>query len=170
MNVNLLQILRFIHIVSSAFWVGGAVTLGFFVFPVLLNGNPAPGAYLKQIMMGRKLAMFLTLTLVLAVLSGGYLYRLDFPKMGGAAFNPRALDYTLGAFLGILAAVVALFVNMPTGMKLGTVVDTIGSGAPSVEQTNELTRLSRKLIIATRSVAILLLGAAALMSLARYAR
>lgn len=170
MDINLLQLLRFIHIVAGSVWVGTAVTMGFFVLPVLLTGNPATAAHLKQIMLGRKLAMFLPLSMVLVVLSGGYLYWLDFPNMAGATFDRRALDYTLGAFLGILAAIVGVFVTMPTGMKLGAIVDSIGSGAPSAGQSNELARLSRKMLIGARSNAVLLLGAVALMALARYAR
>ena len=45
MSNNLLQLLRFIHIVAATFWVGTAITLGFFVYPVLLTGDLAkPGS------------------------------------------------------------------------------------------------------------------------------
>ena len=170
MDLTLLQLLRFIHIVSGAFWVGTAVTLAFFVFPALLAGETSGGRYLKQIMMQRKLAPVITVAMLLVILSGGYLWRLDFPHISGGTFDRRTLDYTLGAFLGILAAIVGLFVNMPTGMKLGAVVDSIGTGVPSVESSEQAARLSRKLLIATRCIAILLLGAVSLMALARYAR
>jgi len=169
MNVNLLQMLRFVHIVSASIWVGTAVTLGFFVYPVLLTGDPANTRFLRQIMIGRKLAFFLSLVMLLVILSGGYLYWKDFRGVPMVGFDRRTLDYTLGAFFGILAAIVGLSVNMPTGMRIGAVSDSVGAGAPTIEQSNELARLSRKLLIATRCIAILTLGSAALMALARYA-
>jgi hypothetical protein len=169
MDVNLLQTLRLLHIVAATFWVGTAVTLGFFVFPVLLNGDVANGRLVRQIMMGRKLSAFLPIAMLLVVISGLFLYRLDFPNMATSYGGRRGLDYTLGAFLGILAAIVGVTVTMPTGLKIGAVIDSVGAGTPTAEQSNELLRLSRKLIIASRSLAILLLGAAALMALARHA-
>jgi len=170
MDLNLLQLLRFIHIVAASFWVGTAVTLGFFVYPVLLTGEPGTTRLIRQIMMGRKLAAVIPVAMILVVLSGVYLYWIDFPRMSMVSFDRRALDYTLGGFLGIVALVVGFSVNMPTGIKLTAVMDSIGAGSPTAGQTNELGRLSRKLLIATRCVAILALGGAALMALARNAR
>lgn len=170
MNTDLLQLLRFIHIVAAVFWVGAAVTMGFFVFPVLLTGDLGTTRLTRQIMMGRKLAIILPVVTLLVVISGGYLYWIDFPNMSMSVFTPRALDYTLGAFLGIVALIVGFSINMPTGIKLTAVMDSIGTASPTIEQSNEIARLSRKLLIATRCIAILTLGSAALMALARYAR
>lgn len=170
MDANLLQLLRFIHIVSASFWVGTSVTLAFFVYPALLTGDVGGARFLRQIMLQRKLAMVVVIVMLLAVLSGGYLYGADLASMWSPALTRRGLDYTLGGFFGILAFIVVLSVNAPTGLKLGAIVDSIGAENPTVEQSNQLSRLSRKLIIATRCVAILLLGSAALMALARNAR
>ena len=170
MTIHLLQMLRFIHIVASVFWVGAAATMGFFVLPVLLSGDLGGTRLARQIMMGRKLAVVLPVITLLVVISGGYLYWMDFPNMSMSTFNPRALDYTLGAFFGIVAMIVGFSINMPTGIKLTAVMDSAGTGSPTVEQSSEIARLSRKLLIATRSIAILTLGAAALMALARNAQ
>jgi uncharacterized membrane protein len=170
MDSNMLQLLRFIHIVAATLWVGTAVTLGFFVYPVLLNGDLANMRIIRQIMLGRKLATMMPVTMLLVVLSGAYLYWIDFPNMSMMHLDPRSLDYTLGAFFGIVALITGFSVNMPTGVRMTAVMDSIGAGNPTIEQTSEIARLSRKLIIATRCVAILAAGSAGLMALARYAR
>jgi len=170
MDHTVLQLIRLTHIVAAAFWMGTAITLGFFVYPVLLTADIGASRFVRQIMITRRLAVFVMLAALLAVISGVYLYWGDFGKMASGPLTRRALDYMIGGFLGIVALGVAIFVNMPTGMKMGGIVDSIGTGNLSAEQANELGRLSRKLIIATRGVAALLLGAAALMALARYAQ
>ena len=170
MDVNLLQMLRLVHIVCGAFWVGCAVTLGFFVNPALLNGDAADMRSLHRIMKKGKLGALLPLAVVLAIASGLWLYRIDFPDMQMATLSRRAFDYALGGFLGVVAFIVGVTILLPTGTKLGVLADTIGTGAPSEPQRSELVRLSRKLLIASRANGILTLGAAAFMALARYAR
>jgi uncharacterized membrane protein len=169
MNNNLLQLLRFVHIVSASAWVGIAVTLGFFISPAILTGDAAGSRLIKRIMFEKKLGIYLPLIVILAIASGAWLYRIDFPNMTTATFSKRALDYTLGAFLGIVAFIVGVTVNLPTGRKLVALGDAVGSGTPTVEQSNEMVKHSRRLLISGRSTAILALGAAALMALARYA-
>lgn len=170
MDLNLLQLLRFVHIVSAAFWMGCAVTLGFFVNPTILTADVAGAQLLKRLMMQRKLAVYLPLSVILAMVSGFWLFRIDFPDMATMTYSRRGLDYTLGAFFGVLAFIVGVTVNLPTGKKIAILGDFVGTAAPTTEQSNELARLSRRLLISNRSTAILTLGAAGLMALARYAR
>jgi hypothetical protein len=170
MDHTVLQLARLVHIVAAAFWVGAATTLGFFVYPALLTADIGATRLVRQIMITRRLAIFVMLSALLAVISGAYLYWGDFGTMPSGPLTRRALDNAIGGFLGVLALGTAIFVNMPTGMKMGAVVDSIGTGNPPADQANELARLSRKLIIATRSVSILALGAAAFMALARNAQ
>lgn len=169
MDANLLQLIRFVHIVSASVWVGIAVTLAFFVNPTLLDGSIDGARTMKAIMMRRKLVMWLLFVVLLAIASGLRLYRIDFPHLSSATFDRRALDYTLGGFFAITAFIVGITINIPTGRKIAALADAVGPGSPTAEQNNELVRLSRRLIIASRSTAILTLGAAALMALARYA-
>jgi hypothetical protein len=91
------------------------------------------------------------------------------PGMNGAPQTRGQLDYALGAALGVLAGLVMIFVTAPTGSKLSTLIGSVGAGAPTTEQGAEIVRLARRMIIGVRSIAILTLGAASLMALARYA-
>jgi uncharacterized membrane protein len=170
MDVTLLQVLRFVHIVSGAFWLGCAVTLGFFVNPALLTGDVASAQRLKHIMVRAKLAVFLPVAVILAIASGLWLYRIDFPNMQMQFFTRRALDYSLGGFLAIIAFIVGVSLNLPTGSKIAVLADAIGPAIPTADQSAELARLSRKLLVSSRATAILTLGAGAFMALARYAR
>ena len=168
MNPNLLQLLRLVHIVSASFWVGTAAVLGFFLMPAVLTSDFAGARLMGRVMIERNLRIYILFAMLLTLISGGYLYWHDFHGMGNPATREQ-IDFSLGALLGILAGLVIVFVNVPTGMKFGAVLDSIGAGAPSEDQASHIARLSRKLLIATRCVAILTLGAAALMALARFA-
>ncbi len=170
MDVNLLQVLRLVHIICGAFWLGCGVTLGFFVNPALLTGDVGSARRLEHIMMRGKLGAILPVTVILAIASGLWLYRIDFPQMQMQFFTRRALDYTLGGFLAIIAFIVGISINLPTGSKIAVLANAIGSASPTAEQGAELARLSRKLLISSRAAAILTLGAGAFMALARFAR
>jgi uncharacterized membrane protein len=170
MDGNLLQLLRFAHIVSASIWVGITFTLAFFIHPALLTGDFAAARFLTRVMLRHKLGIYLPIVVVLALASGLWLYRIDFPHLTMQTFTPRALDYILGGFFGIIAFIVGVSVNLPTGGKIASLTDSMGAGAPTAEQSNELARLSRRLLISGRSTAILTLGAVALMALARFAR
>ncbi|MBA3646899.1 MAG: hypothetical protein H0W63_12100, partial [Gemmatimonadaceae bacterium] len=117
-----------------------------------------------------KLGAILPVTVILAIASGLWLYRIDFPQMQIEFFTRRALDYTLGGFLAIIAFIVGISINLPTGSKIAVLANAIGPASPTAEQGAELARLSRKLLISSRAVAILTLGAGAFMALARFAR
>jgi len=170
MDANLLQLLRLVHILSGAFWLGCGVTLGFFVNPALLNGDVASAQRLKHIMVRGKLGAFLPMVVILTIASGLWLYRIDFPQMQMQFLTRRAFDYTLGAFFAIVAFIVGVSLNLPTGSKIAVLADAIGTAQPTADQAAELARLSRKLLIASRAAAILVLGAGAFMALARFAR
>ena len=170
MDVSLLQLLRLVHVLGGAFWLGCGVTLGFFVNPALLTGDVGSAQRLKRIMIGGRLGVALPIAAILAIASGLWLYRIDFPQMEMQFFTRRALDYALGGFLAIVTFIVGVTVNLPTGSKLETLSDAIGTAAPTAEQAAELARLSRKLLISSRAAAVLILGAGAFMALARFAR
>lgn len=169
MDVSLLQLLRLVHVLGGAFWLGCAVTLGFFVNPALLTGDVVSAQRVKHVMVRAKLGVILPVAVILAIVSGLWLYRIDFPHMRMDTITPRAIDYSLGAFLAIVAFIVGVSVNMPTGSKIAVLADAIGPAAPTTEQSAELVRLSRKLLISSRATAVLTLGAGAFMALARYA-
>src|SRR5438128_1839479 len=100
MDVNLLQVLRFVHIVCASFWLGTGVTMGLFVGPALLTGDAPSALKLVRVMIGKRLGVWLPIAALLALISGMWLYRIDFPQM--QSFTPRSLDYTLGGFFGLL--------------------------------------------------------------------
>lgn len=170
MEVDLVQALRLVHILCAAFWLGCAVTLAFFVNPALLNGDPLSAQKLKHIMVRGKLGVILPLVVILAIASGLWLYRIDFPHMRMQTMTRRAFDYTLGGFLAIVAFIVGVSINLPTGSKIAVLADAIAPAPATTEQSAELVRLSRKLLISARATAILTLGAGAFMALARYTR
>jgi uncharacterized membrane protein len=157
-----------VHIVSASFWLGAASTLAFFVIPALMSAEMTGMRLMKQIMIERRLRIYTLLAMLLTIGSGAYLLT-NAAGMKGAPQTPAQMDYAIGAVLGVLAGLVLLFVAAPTGSKLGKLVGSLGAGAPTTEQGAEIVRLARRMIIGARSIAILTLGAASLMALARYA-
>ena len=169
MSPALVQSLRFVHIVAGSFWVGAASVLAFFVLPTMLAADITGARLMKNIMITRNLRFYSLGAMLLTLASGAYLYWGRFAQTAGGQMTRPALDYAIGGFLGLLAGGIILFVNAPTGTKLGAIIDSTGAATPTAEQSAEITRLSRKLLIATRMVAILVLGAASFMALARFA-
>lgn len=170
MEVNLIQLLRLVHILLAAFWLGCGVTLAFFVNPALLTGDVASAQRLKRIMVAGKLGVALPTAAILAIVSGLWLYRIDFPHMQMQTLTQRAFDYAMGGFFAIVTFVVGMSVNIPTGSKIGVLADAIGMAEPTADQAAELARLSRKLLISARAAAILILGSGAFMALARFTK
>src|SRR5438552_11569624 len=106
MNPYLLQALRVTHIVSAAFWVGAASTLAFFVFPTLMAAEMTGVRLMRQVMIERKLRVYVILAMLMTIASGIYLYWRRFSPMGGSPATRAEIDYGLGALLGILAGIV----------------------------------------------------------------
>lgn len=168
-NPYLLQTLRVVHILSASFWLGAASTLAFFVMPALVAAEMTGVRLMKEIMIVRHLRIYTLLAMLLTIGSGAYLLSQGPVGMHGPPQTRGQLDYALGGLLGVLAGLVLLFVMAPTGSKLSSLVQSFGAGSPTTEQGTEVVRLVRRMLIGARSIAILTLGAASFMALARYA-
>jgi len=75
MSDLIIAILRVIHIGFGAFWVGGTITLGFFIFPMMKASSPGGGQFATQLMARTRLLTVLTVAGLIAIAAGIFLYR-----------------------------------------------------------------------------------------------
>lgn len=161
-------ILILLHVAFGVVWAGGAISIGFFIIPSVLDAGPAGGAVMAGVAK-RKLPIFLTVSAAMVVLTGLRMYMVRFSP--GWVATPEGIVLSLGALAGLGAFVIGFFVQKPTVERMGALAGKIAaSGAPpSAADAAELQALRTRL----RKVAIVtawhLLVAATLMAAHRLA-
>ena len=160
-------VLILVHVVFGILWAGGAIVLGLFVVPSVLDAGPAGGAVMAGVVK-RKMPVVLTMAAGLVVLSGLRLYMLRFS--GAWLLSPEGIVLSLGAVLGLGGFALGL-VQRPIVQKLGALAAEIAKsgGPPNASQAGELRELQAKLRRVARLTAWHLLGASLLMASHRLA-
>lgn len=164
-------VLRFLHVVGGALWVGGVSILAFFIFPAIRASGPAGGAVMRQVAGVRKLPEFLAILGWVTVLSGITLYIRD--TMGGAngwGGTPMGITFAVGGTIALVALLVGTFYNRPLAAKmtaLGAQLQGAGTPPPA-DLVAEMARLQDAFQKASWAVSIALIAAVMAMSIARY--
>lgn len=171
MNIYILNLLRFIHVVAGMLWAGAAISYLFFVKPSVKSIGVAGPQFMQTLMQRRKYPIFMMSTSLLTILAGGPL--LWFIS-GGINLAWITTGPGLGFTIGSLASLVAFFVGGlgigPTSEKmaaLGGQIAASGQG-PVPEQINQMETLEKKLNRAEQIDFILLAIAMLTMATARY--
>jgi hypothetical protein len=134
--------LRLVHIVAGGFWAGAAILMGWFVAPTARDVGPPAGPFMQGLLK-RNLTARLIGSGVVTVAAGIWLLALRPPTF------ERWQDFAL--VLGALAAVVALVIGItlqrPTGKKIQSLGAAIaaGGGPPTVEQGAEMQGLQARM-------------------------
>jgi uncharacterized membrane protein len=161
MGHSLVLLLRVVHIVGAAFWLGGIMVLGLFLLPAARKVGTSGQEMLVEVMMRRKLAVYLPLAAVLTTLAGLALFWNNVSLSGGAwARSPMGKGMSFGAATAILAAIIGMGISSPAARKLVT------SGASLSPE--ERARLAKRAGLGSQVALVLLLIAALAMSVARY--
>lgn len=108
---TLILLARAIHILAGVYWAGAMFVMAGSLLPALRNNNGA-GPALVPVMKG--IGMRTGIAGLLTILAGSYLFaalHAHDDSAGGMVLN-------IGAIAAVLAFLIALFVNMPTGRKL----------------------------------------------------
>jgi hypothetical protein len=164
MDDALIGILRIIHIVFGAFWVGGVVTTGFFLLPTVKATGPIGGQFVGQLMARTHLPTVLTAAGGITVLAGLILYWM---KWAGGGFVGPAVYYAIGGAIAIVVMVLGAAVAKPTATRLAALGQKIaGQGSPpTAEQNAERGQLMNRLTSFAQINAVLLVIAIALMAI-----
>jgi uncharacterized membrane protein len=163
-------ILRIIHIVAGAFWVGGAATTAFFLLPTVKATGPVGGQFAGALIQRTHLPEWLTAAGVLAVLSGLLLYWDFYAGLAWDGFQPQVV-IGIGGLLAILSLVLGVFVSRPTAARMGAVgkaIQTQGT-PPTPTQVAERDMLLARLTNFAMINAGLVVITAVCMAIGRYA-
>jgi uncharacterized membrane protein len=173
MNVSLIYfiVLRALHILGGAGWLGGAVVHTFFIAPSVKDSAPEGNKFMQQLMGRHRFPLFMNLASLITVLSGALLYWRD---LGG--FNLTwvqtgpGLGFTIGSVVGILVYLFGLFVIKPRAEQSGSLGAAIAAagGPPTGEQVAELERLDGELASFGRIDFTLLMISMLAMATARF--
>jgi hypothetical protein len=165
-------VLRLIHIIGGVFWVGTVLVLAWFVGPAQrAMGGATSVTFLEQLMIRQKLRIYLSLAMVLTVLSGLTMYaRYVMTTHGQWASTTPAKVLGLGGLLGIIGGAVGASSGARRGGKIVAIGEAMRSagGTLTPQQESELGELQNKTANELRIVAALLVIAVAAMASARY--
>ena len=166
-----LVILRLVHILSATVWVGSAVFGSVMLMPVLARLGPAAGPVMAGLR-DRGMAAFMPTVALLTILSGLRLIAITSGGFAASYFETTwGATYAASGAAAIVAFVLGVVFARPLGARLGA----LGAQLASEEDEARRSALSSQLAAVRRTNAILqwvlgvlLVGAAAGMSVARY--
>jgi len=160
--------LLLLHVFFGILWAGGAIAVGFFIVPSVMEAGPAGGAVMAGILK-RRFPVLMTVSAVLVVLSGLRLYTMRFS--GAFLGTPEGIVLTLGALLGLGAFFIGIFVQKPTAERMSALGAQIAAagGPPTPAQAEEMQALRARLGRVARLTAWHLVLASLLMASHRFA-
>lgn len=171
MLIPYLILLRFVHVIASVCWAGGAMIFFLFVEPTAKALAPTGMQFVQYMVTKRRFSVFMAVSSTLTVLSGGLLIwqRGSGDWLSYVSSGP-GLGFTLGAIVGIVVYFVGMFGVSPRAKKLAKLGGEIQASGrpPTPEQGAELHRLDREMAaynIADFALVSLSLG---LMATARF--
>jgi len=159
-----------IHVFFGILWAGGAIALGFFVIPAVVEAGPAGGAVMGGMVAKRKLPHWYTGFAILTVVTGLYLLHIR------SAANPEfwgskeGIVLSLGAVLALGGFGIGMGMQRPAALKLGALAGQIAAQGtpPSPEQGAQMAALRAKLLKAARLQAFHLTAAIVCMASHRF--
>ena len=166
-----LLVLRFVHIVASVCWAGGALIFFFFVEPTAKALAPMGSQFVQHMVTKRRYSIFMAMASTLTVLSGALLIWqiaggrwLDYMSTG------PGLGFVLGSVVGALVYLVGMFGVKPRAdrmAKIGQEIQAAG-GPPMPQQGAELHKLDKEMSTLGLIDIVLVAVSLTLMATARY--
>jgi hypothetical protein len=163
-------VLRIVHVVAGAFWVGSAIVVFRFLQPAARDVGPAAAPLMANLAQRRRLPDITLGAAGLTILAGVLMYwrvtlGLD-PDLIGTAYG---IAITLGALAAIGAVVMGASIVRPSmlaAMAIGQ--EAAAAGGPTPEQTAKIQELQGRVRSAGNVIVPLLVFAVAAMAAARY--
>ena len=163
-------VLRLLHIVFGAFWVGAALMLTYFISPSVQATQETGQKFFSHVLQKTNLTKTITISALISVIAGLALYWI---RSDGFQTSWMASGQGIGFGLGGLAALIGLHYGFLQGKRstalaqLGQEIQSQGT-PPSATQLETIQKLQGQLKTGGQINAISLLIASLLMATARY--
>ena len=164
-------LIRVLHVVCAALWVGAALFSSMFLTPAAKDLGP-DGNKLMLALRKRGLVAYFPVIATITLVSGVWLF-----WRFTAGFSPEVsrshagMAFSVGALCGLLAFIIGgpvLSVSLVRAMKLATEAAALKDGADKSSLLARAAALRQRAAVAGQIVSVLLLAATAAMALARY--
>jgi hypothetical protein len=163
MEIELSSVLRALHILTAALWIGAGAMLTLFIMPSIRRTGAAGGSVIAE-SMRRGLGTFMASVAGLAFLSGLSLYWLRFQMLGANAMH--GISATLLA-IGALAGVIAMIIGGAILGRTSRQLAQLASAATEEATTARIAALHRRAAAASKVALTLLVIALLLMVISR---
>jgi len=166
----LMLVLRFLHVVSGALWVGMFAFVSFFLMPAFAEVGP-DGAKVQAALGKRRIPVVMPVIALITLVSGLWLYqRMSGGAMGALLKTPLGLGFGLGGLAALLAFGLGIGFGRPIMMRSMKLAEQMKTASP-VDRSSivaEMQKLGARGAAINRLVMGLLLFALAAMAVARY--
>ena len=163
-------LLRFVHVVFGALWVGAMAYQVFFLMPALAEAGPDSGK-LMGAMARRRMPTIMLAIAILTLVSGTWLrMRLMGGDAAGLMRTNMGKAYGWGGVAAFAAFLVGIIVVRPSMMKMMKLGESMASAPPDQRPAiqAQMQKLRARGAALGKVVAVLLLIALTLMAVARY--
>jgi uncharacterized membrane protein len=171
MLVFYLIVLRFVHVVASVCWAGGAFFIFLFVEPTAKALAPSGMEFFQHMIVKRRASIFMVISSTLTVLSGALLLWRDASGQWLTWMKTGpGLGFTLGSLAGFVVYFIGMFGVNPRAKRIAALSADIQSsgGPPTPAQAAELQKLDKELSKFGYIDFVLVAVSLALMGTARY--
>lgn len=167
---ELMLVLRLLHVVPGAIWVGMAVFTVFYLTPALQEAGPE-SAKVMAALQRRGIMTVMPVLGVVTILSGTWLYgRTTLGFRAELVTSSQGLAFGVGGLASLAALIIGLAVMRPAMLRAAALMRSVsGPGGADREQAMaEVGRLRARGGRAGRTVAVLLVLAVIAMAVGRY--
>ena len=164
--IYLIWLLRIVHIVGGVIWVGGTLTMTFFIGPTIGATGEAGQKFVGHLMNNLKFSNRMSAAAGLTVLAGIILYGLD--ARAGAAWQRSGMG--IGLSIGAVFAIIGFIFGIMIGRTTTTMAKLGGQfqGKPTNEQMAQMQTLMKQQATYSNISAVALILAVIFMATARY--
>jgi uncharacterized membrane protein len=164
-------VLRLIHVLGGAFWLGAAVTMFLFLQPTAQATAPESQRFMLYLLRNRRFSEVVLAAALLTGVAGAILFWRDTSGLRLALITqPQGLGFTVGGVAGGMALLLFLFVGYPAGRRMIAIGGKLEAERrpPNEDEQRILAAAQSVLSRVGATVLVLLVIAAGAMATARY--
>lgn len=162
----LIWLLRIIHIVGGVIWVGGTLTMAFFIAPTVGATGEAGQKFVGHLMNNLKFSNRISAAAGLTILAGLILYGLDARAGSAWVRSSFGIGLSIGAGFALIGFVFGIMIGRTT--KAMAQLGAQMQGKPSAGQLTQMQSIRKQQATYSNISAAALILAVIFMAIARY--